>query len=191
MEEDLPEGACDMRKSFDELWAAMEARRQQVGAGQGSPACLPEQTWRARRRGCPDEEGLCGWVDGELRRRTLRRWLKVWQHVEIRRCRACRAEVEALAEANLPAQVQWSWLTSAVKRVVEPSHAGKTSLAWASPMLLIAVGLLLWSFGPRTHGTRLVGVERSWAPVMEEAKTPSVGDEPNLEAPPEPVIWGD
>jgi hypothetical protein len=64
----------------------------------------------------------------------------------------------------------------------------KTPLAWAGSMLLIVVGLSLWSFG--THGTFRVGVERPGAPAMEETRMP-VGDEPRLEAPPEPVIWGD
>ena len=179
-----------MRKSFDELWEAMEARRQQVGAGEVPPASRFAQTRQARRQrqGCPDEEALCGWVDGELRRHSLRRWLMVWQHVQVRRCRACQAEVAALADASPRARPQWPWLASAVKCVIVPFQMAKTPLAWASSMVLIVIGLSLWSFGP--HDTFHVGMERSGAPAMEETGTP-VGDEPGLEAPPEPVVWGD
>jgi hypothetical protein len=178
-----------MRKPFDELWEAMEARRQQVGAGGVPPACRFEQTRQARRQGCPDEEALCGWLDGELRRHSLRRWLMVWQHVQVRRCRACQAEVAALAGASPLARPQLSWLASAVKCVIVPFHTAKTPLAWASSMLLIVVGLSLWLFG--AHGTFRVGVEQSGAPAMEEMRTPPAGDEPGLEAPPAPNIWGD
>lgn len=180
-----------MRKSFDELWEAMEARRQQVGAGEVAPTHRFEQTRqdRRQRQGCPDEEALCGWVDGELRRHSLRRWLMVWQHVQIGRCRACQAEVAALGEASPPARPQWPWLASAVKCVIVPFRIAKTPLAWASPMVLIVIGLSLWSFG--TQDTFRVGVERSGAPAMEETGTPPGGDEAGLEAPAEPIIWGD
>jgi hypothetical protein len=59
-----------MRKSFDVLWEVMEARRRQLEAGEVPPACRLEQTRQDRRRakGCPDDEALCGWVDGQLRR---------------------------------------------------------------------------------------------------------------------------
>jgi hypothetical protein len=178
-----------MRKPFDQLWEAMEARRQQVVAGGVPPACRSEQTRQALRQGCPGEEALCGWVDGELRRHSLRRWLMVWQHVQVRRCRACQAEVAALAGASPLARPQLSWLASAVKCVIVPFHTAKTPLAWASSMLLIVVGLSLWLFG--AHGTFRVGVEQSGAPAMEGMRTPPGGGEPGLEAPPAPNIWGD
>ena len=93
-----------MRRSFDELWQAMEARRQQVEAGAVPPAHGFDETRQARRQshGCPDEEILCGWVDGELQRNSLRRWLMVWQHVQIRRCRECQAEIVALDAVRPP-----------------------------------------------------------------------------------------
>jgi hypothetical protein len=148
-----------MRKSFDELWEAMEARRQQVGAGEVPPAYRFEQTRQARRQrqGCPDEEALCGWVDGELRRHSLRRRLMVWQHVQVRRCRACQAEVAALAGASPPARPQLSWLASAVKYVIVPFHMAKTPLAWASSMLLIVVGLSLPSLRSFGSGSPALG----------------------------------
>ena len=179
-----------MRTSFDQLWEAMEARRQRVEAGERSPASRGEKTRQAQRtsQGCPDAEALCGWVDGELRRKSLRRWLAVWHHVRIRQCRACQAEIITLTEASPPDRPRSPWFASAMKGIIAPLQMAKTSLVWASSIVLIAVSLSLWSFGPQ--GTFHVGMEQSGAPAMEETGTP-VGDEPALEAPPEPVIWGD
>jgi hypothetical protein len=94
-----------MAKPFHEAWEAMEARRRQVDAGELPPAIRFEHAhWAGRRaEGCPDDEVLCGWVDGQLRRSNLRRWLRVWVHMRIRRCRTCRAEIAALARAMPPA----------------------------------------------------------------------------------------
>jgi hypothetical protein len=111
-----------MRKPFDALWKVMEARRRQVEAGEVPPAYRSEQTRQARRRaaGCPDEEALCGWVDGQLRRNGLRRWLTVWRHVQVRRCRACQAEIAALVAAMPSNQRRLAWLRSSLKRFSAP-----------------------------------------------------------------------
>jgi hypothetical protein len=94
-----------MAKPFHEAWEAMEARRRQVDAGEVPPAFRCEHAHGADRRseGCPDEEALCGWVDGQLCRSNLRRWLRVWLHIRIRCCRNCLADIEALAHAMPPA----------------------------------------------------------------------------------------
>jgi hypothetical protein len=94
-----------MAKPFHEAWEAMEARRRQVDAGELPPAFRFEHTQRADRqaRGCPDEEALCGWVDGQLCRSNLRRWLRVWLHLRIRRCRNCLAETATLDRVVFPA----------------------------------------------------------------------------------------
>ena len=90
-----------MPKPFHEAWEAMEARRRQVIARELPPAFRFEHAHGAERRyeGCPDEEALCGWVDGQLCRSNLRRWLRVWLHMRIRRWRDCQAAIAALAHA--------------------------------------------------------------------------------------------
>lgn len=179
-----------MRKSFDELWDVMETRRRQAEAGEVPTAhCFDGIRGVQRRgRGCPDGETLCGWADGELRRHSLRRWLMVWQHVQIRRCRDCQTEVAALAAAGPRPRLRWLSLTSAMKRVIVSLRTAKTPLAWASSMLVIVVGLSLWSFG--THNTFQTGMERSGAPAIE-GMPPVLGDELGLESQSEPIIWGD
>ena len=92
---------CPMAKPFHALWKAMEDWRRHVEAGGHSAPCRAEPVYRPERRltGCPDEEALCGWVDGQLCRSNPRRWLRVWLHVRIRRCRRCLAESMALQRA--------------------------------------------------------------------------------------------
>jgi hypothetical protein len=91
-----------MAKPFHQAWEAMEARRRQVDAG-GLPREFRFEHARCvhrRSEGCPDAEALCGWGDGQLCRSNLRRWLRVWLHIGIRRCRNCRAEIAAIAHAT-------------------------------------------------------------------------------------------
>ena len=181
-----------MRRSFDELWQAMEARRQQVEAGAVPPAHGFDETRQARRqsRGCPDEETLCGWVDGELRRNSLRRWLMVWQHIQIRRCRDCQAEVAALDAVRPAIRPRLARPGPIVGRVIGPWHRVKTPLAWGSSALVIMIGLSLWSFDVR--GTLQMDRDRSEAPLAEDASAVRTGgDEHGFEAQTEPVVWGD
>lgn len=182
-----------MRKSFDALWEAMEVRRRQVEAGEVPPAYRSERTRRVRRRakGCADEEALCGWVDGQLRRNNLRRWFAVWQHVQVRRCRECQAEIVALAATMRPAQPRLAWPASALKRFMEPSLPAKKPLAWASSALVIVVGLSLWSLG--THDVFQRVEDRSGPPLIEEIKPfPPVDSGQTFDAQTEnTTIWGD
>lgn len=182
-------GVCDMRQSFDELWEAMEDRRQQAEWGGVAPTPDFGRIRQGQRQGCPDEEALCGWVDGELRRHSLRRWMTMWRHVRIGRCRGCQAEAEAIAEAMPPTRPQWSRVVPTVKGAVAPLRMRRTPLAWASSMLVVVVGLSLWSFG--THSTFREGLQQTGAPPITEVRTPPAGEEIGLEAQPEQIIWGD
>jgi hypothetical protein len=182
-----------MRPSFDALWEVMEARRRQVEAGEVPPASRFEQTrqaWR-RARGCPDEEALCGWADGQLRRHSLRRWLTVWRHVRIRRCRECQAEIAALAAAIRPDPPWRVWLGSTLKGSVPPLPLTKRPLAWASSALVIAVVLSLSSIG--THDFFLRVRDRSAPPLTEDTGTlPPVDIGNTLDDQTEDTpIWGD
>jgi hypothetical protein len=59
--------------------------------------------------GCPDEEVLCGWVDGHLRQSNLKAWLCAWLHLKMRRCRRCLAEILTLRNAlttNVESEVE-------------------------------------------------------------------------------------
>ena len=90
-----------MAKPFHELWKAMEEWRRGDEAGEVSPPHRFQRRYGVgrRRRGCPDEESLCGWTDGWLFRSNPRHWLRVWLHVRVRRCRSCLAEITALRRA--------------------------------------------------------------------------------------------
>jgi hypothetical protein len=92
---------CLMAKPFNELWKAMEKWRRRVESGGPPGSYRLEPACRSERRfvGCPDEEALCGWVDGQLYRSNPRRWLRVWLHVRIRRCQKCLTGIMALQSA--------------------------------------------------------------------------------------------
>jgi hypothetical protein len=182
-----------MRKPFDALWEVMEVRRRQVEAGEVPPAYRFERTRQVRRRakGCPDEEALCGWVDGQLRRNSLRRWFTVWQHVQIRRCRECQAEIVAIAATIRPAQPQLARPASVLKCFMAPSPLAKKPLAWASSALVVIVGLSLWSLG--THDVFQRVEDRSGPPLIEDMKTfPPVDSGQTFDDQTEnTTIWGD
>jgi hypothetical protein len=182
-----------MRPSFEALWAVMEARRRQVEGGGVPSASRFEQTRQARRwvRGCPDEEALCGWVDGQLRRHSLRRWLTVWRHVRIRRCRECQAEIAALAAVTPPDQLRLVWPGSMLKCFMAPLLLTNRPLAWASSALVIAVVLSLSSIG--THDSFLRVSDRSLPPLTDDTGIlPPVDVENTLDDQTDnTTIWGD
>jgi hypothetical protein len=182
-----------MRKSFDALWQVMEARRRQVEAGEVPPVYRFEQARQARRRarGCPDEEALCGWADGQLRRHSLGGWLTVWRHVQIRRCRECQAEVAALAATMRPDQLGLAWRGSVPKRLMTPWLLARSPLAWASSTVVIVVGLALWSLG--THDSFLTIGDRSMPSLTDDAAMlPPVDVGNTLDDQTEnTTIWGD
>jgi hypothetical protein len=182
-----------MRTSFDALWQVMEARRRQVEAGELPPIYCFEQARQARRRarGCPDEEALCGWVDGQLRRHSLGRWLMVWRHVQMRRCQECQAEVAALAATMRPDQLGLARGGSVPRRVMTPLLLARSPLAWASSTAVIVVGLALWSLGTRdaflTVGDRSVPSLTDDTAILPPVDVGHTLDDPTAHT----TIWGD
>jgi hypothetical protein len=191
-----------MRKPFAELFEIMEARRHQVEVGEVPPMSRfePGRQMERRARDCPDAETLCGWVDGQLRRKSPRRWLAVWQHVRIRHCRACQEEIGTLAHAIRPGNevqphepLRLVELGPALRRLLGAWQL-KTPLAWASCGLVVAVTLSLWSLG-KQKPLEIVGEPLEPA-LMEEMRDPSwVHSESTTSSVAEQAenttIWGD
>jgi hypothetical protein len=191
-----------MRKPFSELFEIMEARRHQVEAGEVPPASRfePGRRMGRRARGCPDAETLCGWADGQLRRKSPWRWLAVWQHVHIRRCRACQEEIGTLAHAVCPGSEVKSHEPfrllgrgPAPRRLTEPWRL-KSPLAWASCGLVIVVTLSLWSLGNQKP-IEIIG--EPLEPVLTEERRDPAWDYSEsatsgvAEQPENTTIWGD
>ena len=181
-----------MPKSFEMLWEAMEARRRQMGAGEVPPAYRFEQIRQVWRQsvGCPDGEALGGWLEGGLWRVSLRRWLMVWQHIRIQRCRECQGDVLALAVARPARRLGLTRLGPVLTRVKMPLHRVKTPLVWGSYILVVMIGLSLGPFD--MSNTPRLGEDRAEAPVLEES-IPQWTDtgEYSLDAQTEPIIWTD
>jgi hypothetical protein len=173
-----------MRKPFEDLWEVMEARRQQLEVGDVPPIYRPEHLRQSaqRARGCPDMEALCGWLDGQLRRRHLRRWLTIWRHVRLHGCRECQQEVAMIAAVVRPTREarssdqQWSGgRERASKRSISSSVPVKGPLAWVSGVSVVAVGLSLWLFSQH------MGKEPPQQ-LSEQARSSQAAG---------PIIWGD
>jgi hypothetical protein len=189
-----------MHKPFEVLWEAMETRRRQLEAGAVPPAYHPEHLRQEQRqaRGCPDVEALCGWVDGQLRRNSRRRWLAVWRHVRLQRCRACREETAMMvADAYLagemqpPHQRRSAWLGHARKRILSSLLPVHVPMAWVSGTLVVAVGLSLWLISQ--HGMRdMEGYRVTFPPMEERSERPQPSSEPTTNGQAgRPIIWGD
>jgi hypothetical protein len=190
-----------MRKPFAELFEIMEDRRRQ--RGEVRPGLRTKHSRRAGRRvrGCPDTETLCGWVDGHLRRKNLGRWLAVWQHVHIWRCRTCQAEIATLADALCSTGearlLEPFWLVGVpgltMKRLMA-SWPLKAPLAWASWGVVIVAAVSLWSLG--THKPLETVGERSEPALTEEMRSASQAHSAEsiggIDTPAENMtIWGD
>jgi hypothetical protein len=83
-------------RPWKELFEAMTQQRERLGE-EGEALIvelLSELTRQAlrRQRGCPDEAALERFVNGQMRGSNFWRWLRVWLHVRVRRCRYCRAD---------------------------------------------------------------------------------------------------
>jgi hypothetical protein len=162
-----------MRRPFNELLKAMEQRRRQIEGGEGLNIDAPGLTYQARRRptSCPDEEALCGWLDGKLRGKNLRRWVEVWGHVYLRRCQHCWGEIKQLTVTVRPAgqrassdRLQWAWQGLTLPRLssswaVAKAKVRSPHLAWTGGALVVLISLSLWSI--RTPATFEM-VERTW-----------------------------
>jgi hypothetical protein len=180
----------------------MEARRHQVESEEVPPTYRFVSSGQARLRatGCPDAETLCGWVDGQLRRKSPRRWLAVWQHVYIWRCRACPEEIETLAHAMRPSSevkphepFRLVGLGLVLRRLMGAWRV-KSPLAWASCGLVIVVTLSLWSLGSQKP-LEIVGeplepalIENMRDPtwVHSESATSNIAEQAE-----NTTIWGD
>ncbi|MGH8071067.1 MAG: hypothetical protein ACRERE_38710 [Candidatus Entotheonellia bacterium] len=189
-----------MRKPFEVLWEAMEARRRQLEVGEVPPAYrLDHLRQEGRRdRGCPDVEALCGWVDGELRRNSLRRWLTVWRHVRLHGCRACQGEIAMIAAVAYPSgEVQppdqrWSpWPWHALKRTLSSLFPSQVPLAWVSGALVVVVGLSLWLLSQ--HAMRnMDGYRVEFPSTKGESERPQPSSEHTTDGQAvRTIIWGD
>jgi hypothetical protein len=181
-----------MRKSFDGLWEAMEARRRQVAAGEPPPAYRRAVIRHAQRQsqGCPDGETLGGWVEGKLRRISMRRWLIVWRHVHIRRCRECQAEIAALAVGRSAVRLRLAEFAPPPNVGRPPFRRAKTPLVWGCSVLAVMIGLSQWSGD--IHDTPPVASDRLEAPWRDDTNLVRAGDsEYSGDAQTEPFIWDD
>ena len=189
-----------MRKPFDALWEAMEARRWQLEAGEVPPAYrLDHLRQEGRRdRGCPDVEALCGWVDGELLRNSLRRWLAVWRHMRLRGCRACQGEIVMIgavahrAGEVRPPHQRWSpWPAHALKRTPSSLFPSQAPMAWVSGALVVAVGLSLWLLSQ--HAARnMDGYRVKFPSTKGESERPQPSSERATDGQAaRTIIWGD
>lgn len=181
-----------MRKSFDGLWEAMEARRRQVGTGEVSPAYRLEKIHQGHRQseGCPDGETLGGWVEGKLRRISMRRWIRVWLHIYLRRCRECQVEVAALAVGRPAVRLRLVGLVPLLHGVRLRSPRVNNPLVWGSALLVVMIGLAEWSFD--IHDTVPMGNDRLEAPLLDDIRPEWFGDSDHIgDAQTEPAIEGD
>ena len=92
-----------MQKTFEKLFKDMETRRKQLEEGNIPSDHALELLRQELRRdmGCPDDESLCGLVDGRLKERNLQDWRAVWEHEQIQRCAYCQEDIRALEEVIL------------------------------------------------------------------------------------------
>lgn len=88
-----------MPKTFQDILPALEARREQAAQGALPLGHAMELRRREKRQamGCPSDEELCGFTDGQLKTVSARRWAEVRWHV--RQCQHCQEDVEGLCEA--------------------------------------------------------------------------------------------
>jgi hypothetical protein len=188
-----------MRKSFEGLWEAMEARRREVAAGEMPLACRMEEIRQAQRqrRGCPDGESLGGWAEGKLQRISMRRWMSVWRHVHLRRCRECQAEIAALAIGRPAVSLRLAELAPPPNGGRPAFRRAKTPLLWGSSVIAVMIGLSQWSTD--IHDTLPVGSGQLEAPWRDDTHPEPAGNgeysgdaqtEPNI-AQTEPLIWDD
>ena len=88
-----------MPRTFHEILPALEARLERAKQGALPIGHAMELRRREERHvmGCPNDEEICGYVDGNLRVCSAKRWAAVRWHVQ--RCPYCQDDVEGLCEA--------------------------------------------------------------------------------------------
>lgn len=144
-------------QSFTELFEVLERQRRRLEAGAIPEVVLDDLASRTvrRRRGCPDEQALYGFVAGYLGKRSRWLWLKVWWHVHVRRCRSCHTDTTELldwvATSSLPQEVQspprlWSVvLRRARARFTRTRPQGQSLQRVLVSLALIALLSSLWA----------------------------------------------
>ena len=83
-----------MAEGFDKLFEEMGRRGGLGGETAAGRALGPSGEGRRPAVGCPDDEEICGFVEGGI---SPRRWLGIFIHVYLRRCRYCREQVKEFA----------------------------------------------------------------------------------------------
>ncbi|ETX06717.1 hypothetical protein [Candidatus Entotheonella palauensis] len=88
-----------MPKTFQEILPALEERLDQAKQGALPIGHAMELRRREKRQamGCPSDEEIGGFVDGELKRYSAKRWAEVRWHVH--QCQPCQDDVEGICEA--------------------------------------------------------------------------------------------
>ncbi len=88
-----------MPKTFQDILPTLEARREQAAQGILPLGHAMELRRREKRQvmGCPSDEELCGFTDGQLKVFSPQRWAEVRWHV--RQCQHCQEDFEGLCEA--------------------------------------------------------------------------------------------
>lgn len=88
-----------MPKTFQDILPALEARREEAEQGSLPIGHAMELRRREKRQamGCPTDEEICGFTDGQLKTVSAQRWAEVRWHV--RQCQHCQEDVEGLCEA--------------------------------------------------------------------------------------------
>lgn len=138
-----------MPRTFHEILPALEARLQRAKQGALPIGHAMELRRREERHamGCPNDEEICGYVDGKLRVCSAKRWAAVRCHVQ--RCPHCQDDVEGLCEAlelnwrDVPAHAPLSIWRS---RFMAPVAAIAAMLVLAVLAVQIAVPMVAgWS----------------------------------------------
>src|SRR5262245_57423965 len=132
--------------SFDELWKAMERRRQHYDAGQLPLAHAYELARQALRHehGCPPDETLCGFVEGQLWKTQLWLWVKTWWHIVIKRCAYCCQDVAAFF---LDESTRSIWAALCARRM-DPPRRTWTPLCVFACVAAVLVLVSVWRFWP-------------------------------------------
>ncbi len=137
-----------MPKTFQEILPALEERLEQSQLGALPIGHALELRRREKRQamGCPNDEEVCGYVDGELRAYSAARWAEVRWHVH--QCQYCQDDVKGLCEALEldPREV------AAIHRSVR-----QRLTRFVAPVAAVAAVLVLAVLGVQTYLPMLAG----------------------------------
>jgi len=139
-----------MVKTFQEIFPALQERLEQARQGALPLGHAMELRRREKRQamGCPSDEEICGFVDGELRAYSTRRWAEVSWHV--RRCQHCQDDVEGLCDA----------LGVDMYDVSAAKPKGRRLMYVVAPVVAVAAIFVM----------AVIGVQAFLPPLVEEAR---------------------